>query len=360
MSEAPGEKIFPATPHKRREARKKGQVARSPDLSGALVLLALVLVLRWALTSGTLVNQLIGDFQTAFHFDPRADGGFTISSARQWQLFVMIWTAKLLAPVFLVSILLGLGANISQVGFVISGHSLVPDWTRVSPATGLKRILSTRGVFELIKGIGKIGVIAGLCYSAIRKALPNLLDTSQMPLPVSLSVIGDLIWSLGIRIAITLALLAVVDYAYQKYDFEKNMRMSREEMKQEMKQTDGDPMLRQRIRQKQRAIANKRMMQEVPKADVVITNPTHYAIALKYDAKSMGAPRVVAKGKDYIAQTIKDIARESNVPLVENRPLARALFRDVALGKEIPGVLYQAVAEVLAFVYRTHRKRLSS
>jgi flagellar biosynthetic protein FlhB len=360
MAEAPGEKIFPATPHKRKEARKKGQVARSADLSGALVLVAIVLVLRWALTSGAAIEQLIGDFQTAFHFDPHADGGFTLSSARHLELMVLLWGGKLLAPILLMGVLLGLGANIGQVGFVISGHALIPDWTRVSPATGLKRIFSSRGAFELMKGMGKIGFIAWLCYSQIEKTLPALINASRMPLLSYLSVIGDLIWSLGIRIALALAVIAAVDYVFHKYDFEKNMRMSREEMKQEMKQTDGDPMLRQRIRQKQRAIANKRMMQEVPKADVVITNPTHYAIALKYEAESMKAPRVVAKGRGYIALAIKELARESNVPMVENRPLARKLFRDVPLGKEIPGALYQAVAEVLAFVYRTHRRRVVS
>src|SRR5579883_990685 len=142
MAEAPGEKIFPATPHKRKEARKKGQVARSPDLSGALVLLALVLVLRWALTSGAAINQLLGDFQTAFQFDPHADGAFTLSSARHLQLIVMLWGAKLLAPILLLAVILGLGVNIGQVGFTISGHALAPDWNRISPATGIKRIFS--------------------------------------------------------------------------------------------------------------------------------------------------------------------------------------------------------------------------
>lgn len=359
MPEAPGEKIFPATPHKRREARKKGQVARSPDLSAALVLLALVLAIRWALGSGLAIQDLIGDVQTALRFDPHADGGFTLSAARHWQLLATLWGARLLIPLLILGALLGLLANIGQVGFAVSPQALAPDWERVNIANGLKRILSFHGTFELLKGLGKILLIVWLCFSAIRDELPHLLSSSQMPLLLALSLFGQLVATLALRVGILLVILAVVDFAYKKYEFEKNMRMSREELKQEVKQTDGDPMLRQRIRQKQRAIANKRMMQQVPKADVVVTNPTHFAVALKYEAKAMSAPRVVAKGQDYIAQTIKEIARESNVPLVENRTLARTLFRDVPLGKEIPGALYQAVAEVLAFVYRTHRRRAS-
>lgn len=359
MPEAPGEKIFPATPHKRKEARKKGQVARSPDLSGAVVLLAVVVALRWALGSGVAAQELIGDFQTAFRFNPHADGGFTLAAARHWQLLATLWGAKLLIPFLIVAAMLGLLANIGQVGFAVSAEALAPNWERVNIASGFKRMLSFHGTFELLKGLGKIGLICWLCFSAIRNELPLLISASQMPLMPALSVMGQLVATLALRISILLLVLAVVDFAYKKYEFEKNMRMSREEMKQEMKQTDGDPMLRQRIRQKQRAIANKRMMQEVPKADVVVTNPTHFAVALKYEAKSMGAPRVVAKGQDYIAQRIKEIAREANVPTVENRVLARALFHDVALGKEIPGSLYKAVAEVLAFVYRTHGRKAS-
>ncbi len=172
-----------------------------------------------------------------------------------------------------------------------------------------------------------------------------------------MSTVGDLIWSITIKVAVVLATIAAADYVFQKIQFEKMMRMSREDMRQEVKQQDGDPLIKQRIRQKQREFAKKRMMHDVPKADVVITNPPHFAVALKYDAKTMSAPKVVAKGQDEVAQQIKRISQESSVPMVENVPLARALYQEVKIGKDVPPKLFRAVAEVLAFVYRMHGRR---
>ena len=211
---------------------------------------------------------------------------------------------------------------------------------------------------ELLKGLLKLSLISGLCWGTLHGAWESgeLLRLCRSPLPNTLETVGALLWTLGLRVAAVLFLLAAADYAYQRYEYEKGLRMSITEIKQEMKQSDGDPHTKSRIRRLQREMSKRRMMQDVPKATVVVTNPTHYAVALLYEP-GMGAPKVLAKGQDEIARRIKEIARENNVPLVENRPLAQALHRAVEIGHEIPGDLYEAVAQVLAFVFRTHKRR---
>jgi flagellar biosynthetic protein FlhB len=351
-----GEKIFPATPYRRSEARKKGQVAKSMDLSGAFVLLALMIALHVGLISGAVPSILSTDIQRSFSFNPHPYG-FDFLAFHQWQLRGVMWMAQIALPAMLVAVVVGLGVNLAQVGMVVSLESLVPDWNRINPARGFERLFSMRGTMELMKGLCKIAMIGFICWYEISGSLDDIIGASASPLPIFLSTVGDVIWAIAIRVAVLLAVIAVIDYAFQKSQFEKMIRMSREEMKQEVKQQDGDPLIKQRIRQKQKALAKSRMMHEVPKADVVITNPTHFAVALRYDAKTMRAPRVVAKGQDEVAQQIKRIAQEASVPLVENVPLARSLFQTVKLGKEVPPALFRAVAEVLAFIYRTHGKR---
>jgi flagellar biosynthetic protein FlhB len=353
MPDESGEKVFPASIRKRREARKHGQVARSPDLSGALVLLAMTVALRTALTHGVIFSSLLQMLHSAFTFSAHPVG-FDIGTARNWQLTIADAGAEMILPALLAAVTLGVLANVMQVGLNVSPESLVPDFTRVNPATGFKRIFSVQGLMLLIKGLAKMGMISWICWTTVRDNLPMIESALQLPFVEFLAHIGDLLWSVGIHVSAVLFILALADYSFQKYDFEKNLRMTREEMKQEIKQTDGDPLIRQKIRQKQRAMAQKRMMQQVPKATVVVTNPTHFAVALRYD-KTMTAPTVVARGQDLIALSIKEIARENKVPTVENRPVARALYYDVRLGGEIPPQLYKAVAEILAFVYRGRR-----
>jgi flagellar biosynthesis protein FlhB len=354
--ESAGEKIFPATAHRRMEARKKGTVARSMDMSGALVLLSLMIALHQALTSGLAFASIQGDIYQAFVFNPHPFG-FTLTTFRHWQLTAALWMLRTVGPILAVAFVVGLAANIAQVGLVVSIEAAAPDWNRVNPAKGFERMFSMRGTAELLKGICKIVMIGWICWYEVYGSLDDIISSASLPLPLFLSHVGDVIWSIAIRVAVLLAGIAVADYAFQKQQYEKMMRMSREEMKQEVKQQDGDPLIKQRIRQKQRQLAKNRMMHAVPTADVVITNPTHFAVALKYDPKTMKAPKVVAKGQDEVALAIKELARESKVPLVENRPLARSLFDTVKLNKDVPPELFRAVAEVLAFIYRTYGRR---
>ncbi len=350
------EKSFPATPQRRQEARKKGQVARSAEFGAALTLLALVVALH-AQLPGDAGMSLLRDLQSAFRFSPH-DAAFTFATVQQWQARGVLWGARILLPVALLAVTLGLISGIGQVGFAVTPEALAPQWGRVNPGAGLKRLLSARSSVEALKGLVKMGLVGGICFSTLRGAIEggDLLRTMREPLPEAVSVAGGLIWTLGLRVSVTLLILAVADFAYQKYEHEKSMKMSLSEIKQEMKQSDGDPQIKARIRRTQREMSKRRMMQDVPKADVVITNPTHFAVALVY-AGGASAPKVVAKGQDEIAARIREIAGEHKIPLVANPPLARTLFREVEIGREIPADLFEAVAQVLAFVYRTHGRR---
>ena len=350
------EKSFPATPKRREEARKKGQVARSSEFGAALTLLAVVLTLH-ALLPGEGGLSLLRDLQSTFQFSPH-DSAFTFTTVHQWHTRALGWEAKIVLPVLLLAAALGLVSGVGQVGFAVTPEALAPQWNRVNPATGLKRLLSTRGSVEALKGLLKMGLVGGVCYNTLRGGIESgeLLRTMGEPLTEVVSVVGGLIWTLGLRVSVILMILAVADYAYQKYEFEKSLKMSLTEIKQEAKQSDGDPQIKAKIRRLQREMAKRRMMQDVPKADVVVTNPTHYAVALTYDGGG-SAPKVVAKGRDEVAARIREIARENKVPLVENKPLARTLYSTVEIGREIPADLFEAVAQVLAFVYRTYGRR---
>ncbi len=356
MADSGEEKNLPATGKRRHEARKQGQVARSPEFSGAVTLLALTLVLH-ATLPGIAGQSLVRSMQTLFVFNPHATD-FNFGNAQRLLIEGMTWAARLLLPVMFLALALGLIVNIGQVGLQVSTEALVPKWERVNPLAGAKRLVSMHGVVELIKGLAKMTIVGGICWSTVRGQVENgtLLSLMGKPLITSLSIAGNLLWTLGLRVSMTLLILAVADYMYQKYSFEKSIKMSFSEVKQEHKQSEGSPETKGRIRRLQREMSRKRMMQDVPKADVIITNPTHFAVALQYEAGSP-APKVVAKGADEVAARIREIAREHKVPLVENKPLARELHRTVEIGHFIPPDLFEAVAQVLAFVYRTYGRR---
>ncbi len=349
------EKSFPATPRRREEARKKGQVARSHELGGAATLVALVVALH-GLLPGAAGASLMADLHGGFLFG--AHDTLTMADAQRRTLLGLLTAGRLILPALLLALSLSLAAGVGQVGFAVTPEAAAPQWQRLNPASGLQRLVSLRGGVELLKGLCKLALIAGICAGTVRDSITSgrLLGLMGVPLPQSLGVVGDILWTLGLRVGTALLILAVADYAFQKYQHEKSLRMSASEIKQEMKQSEGDPKTKARIRKIQREIARRRMMQDVPKATVVVTNPTHYAVALLYEA-GMGAPRVVAKGQDEVARRIREIAQENHVPLVENRPLAQALHKTVEIGHDIPGDLYEAVAQVLAFVYRTYGRR---
>jgi flagellar biosynthetic protein FlhB len=239
-----------------------------------------------------------------------------------------------------------------QTGFLFSLQALAPKYARLNPWQGLQNILSLQSVNELLKAIIKIGIVGYIVYSAIHAEIGQFFPLSQQGLPDIVGYLGSSTLRIGTRTAYVLIALAVLDYAFQRWQYEKNLRMSVQEIKEEQKESEGDPHIRSRVRSLMREMARKRMMEEVPKADVVVTNPTHLAVALRYRRQDMPAPQVVAKGAGYVAERIKAVAREHGIPLVENRIVAQSLFKTVDIGEVIPEALYKAVAEILAHVYR--------
>jgi len=270
---------------------------------------------------------------------------------------ILIALLLLIAPVTAIALIIGLGINFWQVGFMFTGHTLTPKLDRLNPIEGFRKMFSMRTLAELLKSAVKVVIVAIIAwqeYLAVTKSLPSLF----MYTPAQSAVfIGNSVFSLSMNVGFGLLALAVLDYFYQWWEYEKSLRMSKQELKDEHKQMEGDPQIRSRIKEKQRQLGLKRMMQQVPGADVVITNPTHFAVALKYDPAANEAPVVVAKGKDRVALRIKEIAQEHNVSTVENPPLAQALFGSTDIGEAIPAELFHAVAEVLAFVYSLKGKR---
>ena len=337
-----------ATPRRREEARKEGRVAKSPELTSAIALAALLVALR-------VVGPMVwGQWENIFQLD------FSTSPPKTWttgtveQLLVeqMMSALKALAPIVGTALVMGVAVAVMQVRPMLTVKQLVPDFSRILPTAGLKRLFSASSLVELGKSLSKLVIVGALSYSSISRMAGEIRGYGDTDVTTIPAVVGSLVFQLGIRIAVAMVLLAALDFAYQRYAFEKSLRMTKQEVKDEWKDTEGNPQIKSTIRKRARQIAMRRMMQAVPKADVVVTNPTHFAIALRYDGATMTAPEVVAKGADALAQRIKVVASESGVPMVENKPLAQSLYRMVDIGEQVPAELYQAVAEVLAYVYR--------
>jgi flagellar biosynthetic protein FlhB len=265
---------------------------------------------------------------------------------------VLLQCADILWPFFLLAFCIGILMHVGQIGFLFTLEPLQPDFSRINPLKGIQRYFSFRGLAETAKSIVKLSIIGGLGYLHFVKFSKHAVSWNGLTVLQQVGMASREIGSFLLFIMVLLIGLAVLDFLFQKFDYERNIRMTRQEVKEETKMREGDPLIRARIRSIQRDRARRRMMQEVPKADVVITNPTHFAIALAYKQDQMHAPRVLAKGADILAQRIKDIARRHNIPIVENKPLARILYRTLKIGSFIPRELYQAVAEVLAYVYK--------
>ncbi|NLM26075.1 MAG: flagellar biosynthesis protein FlhB [Firmicutes bacterium] len=348
-----GEKTEPATPRRREEVRKKGQVAKSGEIGTT----ALIIAGFWALKSfGSSIFSRLGLFTTTILNDvTRWDG--SADSLMNLFIFVVIQGLLVLLPIFLILFLVAIISQAVQVGFMLNWSIIMPKFSRINPIEGFKRIFSKRAFLEFAKSVFKIVIIGSMVYQEVKKSLewiPNLPHLSTVDAVV---IITQTVTALALRIGVTLFILAAFDYLYQRWEFEKSIRMSKQEIKEEYKMVEGDPQIKAKIRQKQREIATRRMMEAVPTADVIVTNPTHYAVALLYKADEMASPEVVAKGAGGTALRIREIANEHNVPTVENPPLARTLFKTVDIGQQIPPELYPAVAEVLAFVYRLRRRR---
>lgn len=343
------EKTEQATPKKKQDARKKGQVAKSADINTALVLLVVFLFFWFA--NGSFHISLLALFTESFTQYFYLE--LTESSIQQVFIELSTQAAVITAPIMLVAMLGGVAANYAQVGSLFSTEAIQMKLERLDPIKGAKRIFSVRAIVELLKSVLKISLVGGAACLILWLRKDELLKLPQKNLSDSLGFIVDTTIIIGLASAIILLFIAILDYVYQKFDHEKQLRMSKQDIKDEYKKSEGDPLIKSKIKEKQRQMAMRRMMQEVPNADVVITNPTHYAVALKYDEKKLDAPYVVAKGVDFVALKIIDIAKKQNVMTVENRPLARALYGQAEIGDPIPEEYFQAIAEILAYVYRT-------
>ena len=351
-----GEKTEPATAKKLSDARSEGQVCKSRELDQAATLVALFLTLK------VIVSFMGSNFLQIFHdiynkipetVSARELNAVVVMSYVQHAVFVSI---KLAGPFFAAGFVVAFLINIVQVKWKVSTKPLKPKPDKFNPINGFKRMFSKDSLFELVKSIAKIALISIIAYTTLKSHMEEIFLLYNITLQQAIAEIGTLVIDVGFRIAIIYCIIGAADYLYQRHKFNEDMKMTKQEVKDEMKNSEGDPQIKSKQRQRMQEASRRRMMQDVPKADVVITNPTHYAVALKYDAGTGTAPVLVAKGADLVAQRIKEIAKENHVEIVENKPLARMIYTNVEIGREIPPELYQAVAEILAAVYRAQNR----
>lgn len=349
-----GEKTEPATAKKLKDARKEGKVAKSKELTSAFDLIVLFLCLK--IFVSYVGGNLLGLFDLVYGNMAdfvRINEGYMSTQAVSTVLFPVIirWLLTVL-PFFAFGVVITFLISVIQVGWTVSAKPMQPKLSKFNPINGFKRIFSKDTLFELVKSIFKVGIIIYIAYTSVRDEAGHLFILYELDLKQAIALVGTLIIDIGLKISIVYLIIGIADYAYQKWKFNDEMKMTKQEVKDEFKNTEGDPQIKGRQRRKMQEVSQRRMMQDVPKADVVITNPTHYAVALKYEAEVRPAPYVVAKGEDYLAQKIKEVARENNVEIVENKPLARMLYSNVDIGADIPPELYQAVAEILAVIFQ--------
>ncbi|MBU9720335.1 MULTISPECIES: flagellar biosynthesis protein FlhB [Bacillaceae] len=346
------EKTEKATPKKRQESRKKGQVSKSSDVNTAFILLFVFLSFMFI---GPFASEQLFTL-TGFTFQEYLLIELTEENVQAMFIEYTFQAVAVVAPIMLAAMVAGIVSNYMQVGFLFAPEAIKMKLEKINPIKGFKRIFSVRALVEFLKSMLKITLVGIVTFSVLWIFIDDILKLSLYTVEESVRFVGNLMVIMGLAVAVLLIFLSVLDYMYQKYDHEKNIRMSKQDVKDEYKKTEGDPLIKSKIKEKQRQMAMSRMMQEVPKADVVITNPTHYAVALKYDNENMEAPIVIAKGVDFIALKVIKVAKHNGVMTVENRPLARALYSQAEIGDQVPEDLFKAVAEVLAYVYRIQKK----
>lgn len=353
-----GEKTEPATTKKLEDARKNGQVSRSKEIGNAFGLLALFIVLKiWI---GYIGNSFLEFFGGVYSQIPsvikRFDGEVPFTSMRAVFNNMVLEIIMIAVPVFVVGVIVAFLSDLIQVKWKPTTKPLKPKFSKLNPVKGFKKILSPESLMELLKSVFKLGLIGYVVYSYLKDKLHLIFLMYDLSLQQAIGLIGELVIDLGIRVSAVYILVGLLDFAYQRHKFKEDMKMTKQEVRDEYKDQEGDPQIKGKQRQRMREASQRRMMQHLPEADVVITNPTHFAVAIKYDADKYDAPIVLAKGEDYLAQKIKDAARENHIEIVENKPLARMLYANVEVGELVPPELYQAVAEVLAFVYHLQGK----
>lgn len=353
-----GEKTEPATPKKLDDARKEGNVAKSRELVNSVVLVACFAILK--VTIGNIGKGFLETYVNVYgkistYANQAAD---EVTYDALSNLFLDAFKTALVAfiPILAVTFIITFVGDLVQVKWKVTGKPLKPQFSRINPLKGFKRIFSLQSIINLLKSIALVIIIFFVVFQTVMSKKGLLFNLYEVTLLEALGVIGDTVISLGMKISIIYLIVGVGDFVYQKIKFKNEMMMTKQEVKDELKNSEGDPQIKGQIKQRMRQASMRRMMQELPTADVVITNPTHYAVALKYESGKQRAPVVVAKGEDYLAMKIKEKAKEFSIEIVENKPLARALYANVDIGQEIPEELYQAVAEVLAYVYGLKQK----
>ena len=353
-----GEKTEPATAKKLREAREDGKVVKSKELTAAfdLIILFLVLKIFVSVVGNRLMNSFVDIYGRIPDFVRENAVDVTEKSVAALMSDVLTQILIVCVPFFAFGFVVTALISVIQVGWKVTGKPLQPKFDKFNPINGFKRIFSKDSIFELVKSILKIFVIVYVAYTSIRGHAQDIFILYEIPLMQAIMLCGTVIINAGLKISLVYLVIGLADFIYQKYRFNEDMKMTKQEVKDEFKNTEGNPEIKGRQRQRMREASRRRMMQDVPKADVVITNPTHFAVAIKYDAETSKTPVGLAKGEDYLAQKIKEAAREHHIEIVENKPLARMLYANVDIGQEIPPELYQAVAEILAMVYNMREK----
>jgi len=341
------------TAQRREDFRKQGQVAQTKELATVLMLFACAMLI-WLM--GRYFCEQISQVFT------RSYGDFILTAARngdyrEAMIFAGQKTAFIILPIFGLVFVIGIASTLFQVGFLTTSEPISPNLEKINPLNGFKKVFSLNALIEGGKALIKVAIVGGVAYSILKKELVHAPFLINLSIPDLSRYFSDISFRLIFSVAVAMGILALFDYGFQRWELEKRMRMTKQEIKEEVKTREGDPQIKARIRRIQRELANKRMMTQVPKADVIITNPTHIAVALKYDA-NLPAPQVVAKGAGAIAEKIKELAREHAIPIVENKPLARTIFKTLKIGQVIPRELFNAVAEVLAYVYKLKKKKL--
>lgn len=353
-----GEKTEPATQKKLDDARKEGQVAKSKEIVNAAFLVGVFYMLQF--TIGTIGEGLIDTFNENYSIIPNYINRESMTISTATKVFEnAMWDILLIcAPILLVTVFIAFFGDFVQVRWRPTAKPITPKFNRISPVSGFKRIFSAQSLINLLKSMAIVAICLYIIYDEIVDNFNGIVNIYEISLEAALVFAGEMVFGVATKISLLYLIIGVIDLIYQRRKFNEDMKMTKQEVKDEFKNTEGNPTIKQQQRRRMREASQRRMMQKLPEADVVITNPTHFAVAIKYDLSIADAPVVLAKGEDYLAMKIKEIARENDVEIVENKPLARALYASVDVGEKIPQELYQAVAEVLAFVYGVKNREI--
>lgn len=350
-----GEKTEEPTAKKITDTRKEGQVAKSKEISSAFILLALFLSLKFLI--GFLGDRMQGVF-FAFWKEMNLYPKEEFNSVTVWQILLdaIVYLIITCLPFLIIAFIVSFMSQRLQIKWKVTSKPLQPKLSKLNPLSGFKRLFSKQALFELLMSLFKIALFSAICYSVIKDNIKVLFTLYNLTMEDCLGIMYDIIIELGIKISMVYIIVGLGDFVFQKWKHKQDIKMTKQEVKDEYKNQEGDPKVKSQQRQRMQQASRRRMMQSIPEADVVITNPTHFAVALKYDNEVSDAPVVTAKGADYLAFKIRDIAKENGVEIVENKPIARMLYSNVEVGREIPPELYQSVAEILAYVYNLRNK----